>query len=57
MPSINGLSPNNGGVIHNIQNYSNYHIEMPQQIIIGNQTDAMSIDRIIDENAKEIIMN
>lgn len=30
---------------------------MPQQIIIGNQTDAMSIDRIIDENAKEIIMN
>lgn len=37
--------------VHNIQNYSNFHIEMPQQIVMSANDDR--VNNIHDENGKQ----
>ena len=38
--------------IHNVQNISNYHFELPSHVIL-NENDVRSLDRIIDQNGQE----
>jgi hypothetical protein len=47
------LATSGATAVHNMQNYSNFHIEMPNQIVMSANGDGN-----IDENNKEImIMN